>query len=333
MIIFGTFANAKYLPQLLSMLESFQNNVLSSRIAVVALDTDTSDSVSRMNFPCVDVYSVEDVETHVPQLATARENRRLSEYFFTLTSALPNFLFKVYPRHDFVVYIDADLFFFDNPERCILTLDEKDNVLLTSHNFARKNLDLKVYGEFNTGFVAFRKSSDGIKVASWWLERCLEWCKDVVEYGKFADQKYLENFSSIIPGVKMSQDFGLNLGPWGLNSLKQITSRNGSIYVNNQLLFAFHFSGLQYNRLFAILGLRSYQHRVSKTVYELIYIPYLRCIRRWETDLLNYNLATSFGSGLKSIRPSRKVTFGVLVRSLLGGDLKFWKGIDHDTNK
>jgi len=333
MIIFGTFANAKYLPQLLSMLESFQKYVESSRIAVIALDAHTKDSVARLNFSCVDVFDMKDVEVHVPQLSIARENRSPSEYFFTLSSAIPNFLFKVYPRHDFVVYIDADLFFFDSPERCILALDEKDNVFLTSHNFARKNLDLRIYGEFNTGFIAFRRSKDGIKVASWWLERCLEWCKDVVENGKFADQKYLENFSSIVPGVKVSQDFGLNLGPWGLNSLKQITSRNGSIYVNSELLFAFHFSGLQFNGVFAILGLTSYQHRVSKTVYELIYVPYLRSIRRWETDLLNYNSATSFRSGLKSIRPSRKVTFGVLVRSLLGGDLKFWRGIDRDTNK
>jgi hypothetical protein len=332
MIIFGTFANAKYLPQLLSMLESFQNNVTSSRIAVVALDVATSETVSSLNFSCVDVLDVKDVEAHFPQLSIARENRSLSEYFFTLSSAIPNFLFKVYPQPDFVVYIDADLFFFENPERCILALDDTDNVLLTSHNFARKNLDLRVYGEFNTGFIAFRRSAAGMKVASWWLERCLEWCKDVVENGKFADQKYLENFSSIAPGVKISQDFGLNLGPWGLNSLKQIGFRNGSIYVNGQFLFAFHFSGLQYNRIFAILGLNPYQYRVSKTIYELIYVPYLRSIRRWETELVNYNSVTSFGSGLKSIRLSRKVTLRVLVRSLLGGDLKFWRGIDRDTN-
>jgi hypothetical protein len=333
MIIFGTFANAKYLPQLLSMLESFQSNVLSSRIAVIALDTVTSETVSSLKFSCVDVLDVKEVEAHFPQLVTAQENRSISEYFFTLSSALPSFLFKVYPRHDFVVYVDADLFFFGNPESCILALGEKDNVLLTSHNFAKINLDLMVYGEFNTGFIAFRQNSDGMKVARWWLESCLEWCKDVVENGKFADQKYLEDFSSIAPGVKISQDFGLNLGPWGLNSLKQLTSRNGSIYVNDQLLFAFHFSGLQFNRIFAILGRKSYQHRVSRTVYELIYVPYLRSIRRWETHLLKYNSETSVSSVLKSVRLSRKVTLRVLLQSLLGRDLKFWRGIDCDTNK
>jgi hypothetical protein len=332
MIIFGTFANAKYLPQLLSMLESFQNTVQTSRIAVVAIDAETSESVRSLNFSCVDVFDVKDVKSLIPQLGIVQDNRSLSEYFFTLSSAIPNFLFKVYPQPDFVVYIDADLFFFENPERCILALDDTDNVLLTSHNFARKNLDLRVYGEFNTGFIAFRRSAAGMKVASWWLERCLDWCKDVVENGKFADQKYLENFSSVAPGVKISQDFGLNLGPWGLNSLKQIDSRNGSIYVNGQFLFAFHFSGLQYNRIFAILGLNPYQYRVSKTVYELIYVPYLRSIRKWETDLVHYNSVTSFGIGLKSIRLSRKVTLRVLVRSLLAGDLKFWRGIDRDTN-
>jgi hypothetical protein len=333
MIIFGTFANARYLPQLLSMLESFQANVQSSRIAVVALDAETISSLTRLNFPCVDIFCVEDLEKYVPQLGIARNNRSLSEYFFTVTSALPIFLFNAYPKLDFVVYVDADLFFFSNPESCIFALDEKDNVLLTSHNFAEKNSDLRVYGEFNTGFIAFRRSSDGMRVASWWLERCLEWCKDIVENGKFADQKYLENFSSIARGVRISQDFGLNLGPWGLNSLKQITSQNGSVFVNGKLLFAFHFSGLRWNGNFAILGASLYRHKVSKLVFGLIYVPYLRSIQRWETDLLKNNSASLVGRGMKSIRLSRKVTFGVLVRSLLGGDLKFWRGINRDTNK
>ncbi len=332
MIVFGTFANAKYLPQLLSMLESFQDKAQSSRIAVVALDTETSESVGRLNFSRVDVFSIEDLELHVPQLSTAKNNRSLSEYFFTLTSAIPIFLFKVYPKHHFVVYVDADLFFFDNPERCILSLDDENNVLLTSHNFAKKNSALKVYGEFNTGFVAFRNNLDGVRVASWWLEKCLEWCKDLIEDGRFADQKYLESFSIIAPGVETSQDFGLNLGPWGLNSLRHITSRNGSVYVNSQSLIAFHFSGLQWNRTFAILGLRPYRYRVSKLVYGLIYAPYLKSLHRWETEILNNNIATSSNRGMKSIRPSRKVTFGVLTRSLLGGDLKFWRGIELDTN-
>jgi hypothetical protein len=332
MIVFGTFANAKYLPQLLSMLESFQNKVQSSRMAVVALDKETSESVSRLNFSRVDIFSIEDLEMHVSQLSIARNDRSLSEYFFTLTSALPIFLFKVYPKHDFVVYVDADLFFFDNPEKCIMSLNDKDNVLLTSHNFAKKNYALKVYGEFNTGFVAFRNNIDGVRVASWWLKKCLEWCKDLTEDGRFADQKYLESFSNIAPGVVTSQDFGLNLGPWGLNSLSDITSRNGSVYVNSQSLIAFHFSGLQWNRTFAILGLRPYRYRVSKSVYGLVYAPYLRSIHRWETDLLNNNVEPSFDCRMNSIRPSRKVTFGVLTRSLLGGDLKFWRGIKLDTN-
>jgi hypothetical protein len=333
MIVFGTFANAKYLPQLLSMLESFEKNVESSRIAVVALDKETSKSVRQLKFSHVDIFSITDLEMHVPQLSVAINDRSLSEYFFTLTSALPFFLFKVYPRHEFVVYIDADLFFFNNPEKCITSLNDKDNVLLTSHNFAIKNSALKVYGEFNTGFVAFRNNIYGTRVARWWLEKCLEWCKDLTEGGRFADQKYLEGFSNIAPGVVTSQDFGLNLGPWGLNSLSDITSKNNSVYVNSQPLVAFHFSGLQWNRIFAILGLSPYRYRVSKLVYGLVYAPYLRSIHRWETYLLNNNVVSFFDGGMNSIRPSRKVTFGVLIRSLLGGDLKFWKDVDCDTNK
>ena len=39
----------------------------------------------------------------------------------------------------------------------------------------------------------------------------MNWCRDKVEDGKYADQKYLENFSAIIDGVMNCNEFGLNL--------------------------------------------------------------------------------------------------------------------------
>ena len=82
MIVFGTFANSKYLPQLLSMLESFQNNTTSSRIAVIALDENTKKFVQELNFLSIDLFGIEDIEDTFQILPQIKNNRSISEYFF-----------------------------------------------------------------------------------------------------------------------------------------------------------------------------------------------------------------------------------------------------------
>ena len=113
MIVFGTFANSNYLPQLLSMLESFQNYITTSRIAVIALDESTKTFVQGLKSSSIDLFSVEELEEEFQILRETKKNRTISENFFTLTSAIPNFLLQYYPESDFVCYIDADIFFFN----------------------------------------------------------------------------------------------------------------------------------------------------------------------------------------------------------------------------
>jgi hypothetical protein len=333
MIVFGTFANSKYLPQLLSMLESFESKVTSSRMIVIALDQNTKNFVENLSYNSLDVFTLSDLENSYQELKEASKNRNIAEYFFTLTSVIPNFLIRHYPESDFVSYVDADLYFFQNPEICIYDLESRINVLLTPHNFSDENLNLRVYGEFNTGFIVFRNNSQGESVSHWWFERCLEWCKDLIEENKFADQKYLENFSHLVSGVQVSQIFGLNLGPWGLSSLKTIRGTGEAILVNDTPLIAFHFSGLRWNRFFAIFGLWPYRYKLSQEIFSLIYLPYLKSIRKWENQILLNTPRKSIEMGLKSVRHKNMTAFAFMVKSLLKGDFKTWKGILSDSNK
>ena len=43
---------------------------------------------------------------------------------------------------------------------------------------------------------------DGIAVIRWWRERCIEWCHDVVDGDRFADQGYLDSFPRLFPRVR-----------------------------------------------------------------------------------------------------------------------------------
>lgn len=333
MNIYGTFANRNFLPQLLALISSFHEKNGDSRLAVFALDDVTHQVIQELKYERVDLFQQQDIEVFHSNLLIAKSNRTQSEYFFTLTSAIPSFLLQKYPSCDFAIYLDADLFLFKNPDILLQTADLNSNVILTPHNFAKKDSDLLIYGEFNTGFVAFRNNRVSAKAANWWLDSCVTWCKDKVEDGKYADQKYLEMFSDLTEGVITSNEFGLNLGPWGLNSLTSITNSIEGPKVNNQELFAFHFSGIKWNKLAIILGTWPYKHRINKILFDGIYRPYLKEINRWDTYLSTRTATDRTHKTKKSLRSTRKVSVSGIFRAVLNGDIRSWRRVTSDSNK
>jgi|688.fasta_scaffold33363_6 hypothetical protein len=333
MNIYGTFANQNFLPQLLALITSFHEKTKVSRLAIFALDDQTHKVIEELGFDRVDLLRLQDLEVFHPELLIAKSNRTQSEYFFTLTSAIPSFLMGNYPSCNFAVYLDADLFLFADPDFILDSAESKINVVLTPHNFAKKDLNLLIYGEFNTGYIAFRNNSPSADAAKWWLQSCLNWCRDKVEDGKYADQKYLENFSAIIDGVMNCNEFGLNLGPWGLNNVTTISNNAREWKVNNQKLYAFHFSGVKWNRWGVILGAWPYKHRINITLYNGVYRPYLCEIIKWDRYISTQVTPTSVRKSLKSLRSTRKVTLSVIFRAVLTNDIRSWRGVTYDSNK
>ena len=64
------------------------------------------------------------------------------------------------------------------------------SVLIVEHRFPQGQGDPASYGTYNVGILGFRNDAAGRACLQWWRERCLEWCYDRVEAGKYADQKY-----------------------------------------------------------------------------------------------------------------------------------------------
>jgi hypothetical protein len=333
MNIYGTFANQNFLPQLLALITSFHEKTRGSRLVIFALDEQTYSVIEGLGFDKVDLLRVQDLEIFHPDLLIAKSNRTQSEYFFTLTSAIPSFLIRNYPLCNFAIYLDADLFLFADPDIILEDTESNINVILTPHNFAKKDSDLLIYGEFNTGFVAFRINPSSGDAARWWLQSCLTWCKDMVEDGKFADQKYLESFPAIVDGVLNCNQFGLNLGPWGLSNVTTISNAAQECRVNNQTLYAFHFSGIKWNRWGVILGSWPYKHRINKTLFNAVYRPYLNELIKWDGYLSTHVTSTPAHKSLKSLRSTRKVSLSVIFRAVLTNDIRSWRRITYDSNK
>src|SRR5690606_1115849 len=91
-------------------------------------------------------------------------------------------------------------------------------------------------GRFCVQFMTFRNTAAGLSVLRWWQDRCLEWCCNRIEDGKFGDQKYLDDWPSrFADQVHVLQQVEKTLAPWNLSRFCK-----PGVAVANPVLYHFH---------------------------------------------------------------------------------------------
>jgi hypothetical protein len=137
-----------------------------------------------------------------------------------------------------VTYVDADVFFFGDPLRLIHELHESErDVLITEHAYDPQYDSSATSGRFCVQFVTFRRSPGGSRVCHWWQARCLEWCYNRYEDGRFGDQKYLDVWPEIFSDeVHVLKAVSETLAPWNARFLERADHRP----------VLYHFHGLRY---------------------------------------------------------------------------------------
>jgi hypothetical protein len=114
----------------------------------------------------------------------------------------------------------------------------------------------------------------------------LDWCRDDEAEGRFADQKYLDQFPERFAGVRISRHPGVNLAPWNLDNHTLSTGGDGSLLVDGRPLIFFHFHGLR--RLAPFLWntqTREFGATLSRLVRSSIYAPYLAALEAAENTI------------------------------------------------
>jgi hypothetical protein len=231
-----------------------------------------------------------------PSLAKRVSQRSRVEQIFSIG---PSFLLGAVGSlapDEWLVYLDADLFFF-RPLESYLDDFEHANVIVSPHrHFAWNRKRLSKYGEFNVGLVAFRNNKDGLAALNYWADSCLDWCSDIPEDGKYADQKYLENFNKVASGVVVDDRKGVNMAPWNLGFSKLSLAENGGLAVDGEPVYYFHAQGIMRTKNAWVLGHLPYFSIATRSAKKLVYKPYLASLLKWEKD----NPATQSSSSRSS---------------------------------
>jgi hypothetical protein len=249
------------------------------------MDTMTYEILSKMQLRNVTVLALSEIENE--GLRSVKGERKEYEYCWTLKAPLVLHIFENYEDVEALLYLDSDVFLFSNPKKCFEIINQYP-VLLTCHNFSESFKHLyKKKGRINAGIVGFKKCNTAIKYIKWWKRKCIEWCYDIVSEGRFADQKYLEEFVKS-PGVAyVEESIEMNAAIWNVRDTEvQAVDENVQID-GNQLVF-YHFSS------FLILNVNEFDLwkwdslGIGDLQKDMIYIPYAGAVARAIKDIEPY---------------------------------------------
>jgi hypothetical protein len=243
----------------------------------------------KLELPRVHPIKLADFEARDDELAAAKANRTLVEYYFTCTPSLPLYVLDRFPGIERIFYIDADFYFF-SPATALLDDWGQGSIYLVAHRFPDSLRERERFGKFNVGILGWRDDPEGRRCLSHWRQQCIAWCYDRLEDGRFADQKYLDEWPQRFGGVVVSQHSGVNVAPWNKERyvLQEI---NGLPCVNGQPIVCYHFHSVKLHRLGLVEPqVEDYGGSLSRAWIRLVYQPYLQ-------ELLQAEQATNISNG------------------------------------
>lgn len=224
MLHFCTLYNSGYAAKGLAMYWSLRRVCPEFILYVFAFDDVLADALKKMALPNMVVITLAEFEDE--GLLRVKPTRTAGEYCWTCSSSTIYYCLTHFDI-DHCTYIDADLYFYSNPQVLIDEMGD-DDVLITSHRYSPQYKAQEYAGKYCVQFMTFKNTERGMKVLRWWRNACLDWCYNRYEDGKFGDQKYLDDWATRFEGVHELQHLGGGVAPWNMQQY-EFENRKGSI--------------------------------------------------------------------------------------------------------
>ncbi|KXG74051.1 hypothetical protein [Thermotalea metallivorans] len=272
---FSTVISNKYVFKSIVMYNTLERHCRDFHLYALCADEEAHRILSDMHWKNTTIVRLSEVEDG--ELLQAKTNRTHLEYCWTLKSAMLNYVMNRYPQAQYFAHLDADLCFFANPEVIFLEAPNAALFLTDHHNSERFLYTYNLTGRFNTGFVGCKNDPLAYTAIDWWKKRCIEWCytENKVDAQLFGDQRYVERWPALFHNVHVVQNIGVNVALWNIEKY-QVSLRNGEVYINDNKLVFYHFSG------FSIYNAKEFNlswfYILPHAAVEYIYMPYMRLL-------------------------------------------------------
>jgi SAM-dependent methyltransferase len=297
-----TLFDINYLTRGLALYHSLERwSSESFRLWAFCMDTAAEEALQKVDLPNLEVVPLRLLEEHDPELRQTKSDRSQVEYCWTATPAICRYVIDVSKESTSVTYLDADLWFFSDPEVLFAELGT-DAVAITPHRYApEQRIREATSGTYNVSWLTFTRDEDGLATLDWWHDRCIEWCYARYEDGKLGDQKYLESFPELFRRVHSLEHVGAGLAPWNA-AAHELQEVDGRLLVDGRPVVFYHFHSLREYRpgvgtaLAMVLG-RLHRGRppdglpwetrlaIAAPERELVWPPYLRALHEATTQI------------------------------------------------
>jgi hypothetical protein len=335
---FCTYFDLCYLPKGLALHDSLRQQCPEFTLWVLCLDSGAHEMLLKLALEDIRPISFEDFIHGDHQLQAARSDRSLVEFYFTCSPSLPLYIFRQELEVDMITYLDADLYFFSSPEPIFEEMGDR-SIAITPHRYPVELIHNNIYGLYNVGWLSFRRDEIALACLNWWRDRCLEWCCDREEDGKFADQKYLDQWPELFGNVAVLKHLGVNVAAWNLSGTKFCHSK-GFITVDNQPLIFYHYHSIKkISHIVYEMAFNVYRVKPSYFLRRRVLAPYLRRVREFEEQLGMCSPRVLVTGGIRSRTEIRSLNCAIwrrsasrikrfyhLIRGVTAGDYFFYIG-------
>lgn len=260
---FVTLFDSLFLPQGLALQASMERHVNRYTLWILCVDDIAYDVLFKLHLPNIRLLKLSELET--PDLLRVKYSRAKAEYCWTLTPFAPRFVFEAEPSVKRVTYLDADIWFRNNPKSIFDELDESGKeVLITDHSYSPEYDQSDTSGKFCVQFIIFSRNGSEV-IRKNWEQQCIDWCYARFENGKFGDQKYLDNWPKQYDSiVHILNNKELALAPW-----------NATRFPYGNAVF-YHFHGL---RILSKKRLKIGHYIIPAYLKKYVYEPYYTDLR------------------------------------------------------
>ena len=212
-----TYFDSNFIHSGLSLLQSLIQHDSNCFIFVLCLDCETFKSLQNFEKDKIKLLPLEEFENSNNDLLTAKINRSITEYYWTLTPYLIFDLLFTQKVGNSITYLDADQFFYSNPDIIFEEIGDND-ITIMPHRYQTFNNSAKEHGEFNVSWVTFKNTKNSLECLNWWKKSCFVWCYAAGDKTRYGDQKYLDEFPKRYKSVHIIKNIGCGVAPWNLAS-------------------------------------------------------------------------------------------------------------------
>lgn len=264
---FCTYFDTFYLLKGLGLYLSLEKVTDDFHLYVMAYDEECYEKLKSYGFKHMTVELLDDFET--PELLEAKKDRTRAEYCWTCgPSVIYHFLTKY--GLDEITYLDSDLFFLSDPH-IIKKEVGNSSVVITEQGISDENAER--YGKYCVQYMTFKNDEEGLGALTWWRDRCIEWCYQIMEPTRYADQKYIDEFPKRWKNVCVLKNKGAGIAPWNIHRYQY---KGSSLFIDGiEFPFVFyHFHGIKLEITNKILYLKELHYKLGKEVIHYFYKPY-----------------------------------------------------------